>query len=473
MIPDAAAQPPLRRWLQRLPLRLPQTLLARTFLLISLLLFGSVAAWLTLFSLAEREPRARQLGQLAVSVVNLTTAALVAADPINRLTLLQDLADKEGVHLYPAEASDSVTPLPDSYFFQIMRRTTLSQLGPKTRLASDVNGEPGLWISFTIEDANDEDDDEYWLRLPSEHAVSRLPWHWLGWGCASLFMALVVAWLIVSRVTQPLRHLAAVARAVGRGKYPPPLPERGASELQELTGAFNRMAESLQHIDAERAEVLAGISHDLRTPLARLRLEAEMSISDDDARHGIADDIDQMDAIIAQFLDYARSNGEETPERVDINVLVSQAACTQGRAAKPPRLSQQELPKTLIRRQALTRAITNLLDNARKYGSSDGNGEIEVETRLENGEIVIDVADRGPGIPESERERLKRPFTRLENARTNATGTGLGLAIVERVAGLHQGRFELLAREGGGLIARLRLPIVTAPAAAPADGADG
>lgn len=467
MNPDAAAaQPPLRRWLQRVPRLLPQTLLARTFLLISLLLFGSVAAWLTLFSLAEREPRARQLGQLAVSVVNLTTAALVAADPINRLTLLQDLADKEGVHLYPAETTDSITPLPDSYFFQIMRRTTLSQLGPKTRLAGEVNGEAGLWVSFTIEGAEDEEDDEYWLRLPSEHAASRLPWHWLGWGGASLAMALFVAWLIVSRVTQPLRHLAAVARAVGRGKYPPPLPERGASELQELTGAFNRMAESLQRIDAERAEVLAGISHDLRTPLARLRLEAEMSIDDDDARHGVVEDIDQMDAIIAQFLDYARSNNEEIPEMVDINVLVSQAACAQGRAATPPRLSQQELPQTLIRRQALTRAITNLLDNARKYGC----GEIEVETRLENGEIVIDVADRGPGIPESERERLKRPFTRLENARTNATGTGLGLAIVERVAGLHQGKFELLPRDGGGLIARLRLPLVTAPATTPTDG---
>ena len=113
------------------------------------------------------------------------------------------------------------------------------------------------------------------------------------------------------------------------------------------------------------------------------------------------------------------------------------------------------LPKTLIQPKALARALVNLLENARKYG---GN-ELAVETRAENGEIMIDVLDRGPGIPESEIERLKRPFTRLENARTNTTGTGLGLAIVERIARLHGGRLELLAREGGGLIARLRLPI--------------
>ena len=135
--------------------------------------------------------------------------------------------------------------------------------------------------------------------------------------------------------------------------------------------------------------------------------------------------------------------------------MVGHLERTQGRASSTAQFTLGELPPALIHRQALTRALANLLDNARKYG---GN-QIAVETRIENGEILVDVLDRGPGIPASEIERLKRPFTRLENARTDACGTGLGLAIVERIAHLHEGRLELLAREGGGMIARLRLAL--------------
>jgi two-component system osmolarity sensor histidine kinase EnvZ len=430
----------------------PRTLLFRTFLMLSLLIFVSVATWLTLFALAEREPRARQLAQLAVSVVNLTNAALIAADPVKRLALLRDLAESEGVHLYPAEATDIVKALPDTYFFRVMRETAESQLGPKTRFAWTVNGQRGIWVSFSIDNS---DEDDYWLMLPGEHAETDFPWNWLGWGGASLALALLVAWLIVSRVTLPLRALAGAAKELGHGRQPAPIPERGAIELQQLTEAFNRMSEDLKRIDLDRAEVLAGISHDLRTPLARLRLEAEMSIGDDAARNAVIEDIEQMDAIIAQFLNYARGDSGEGAELTDVNALVTQVASTQGRASSTAQFSLGELPPALIHRQALTRALANLLDNARKYGGD----QIAVETSIENGEILIDVLDRGPGIPASEIERLKRPFTRLENARTDASGTGLGLAIVERIARLHEGQLELLAREGGGMIARLRLAL--------------
>ena len=428
----------------------PRTLLARTFLLVSLLLVVSVATWLTLFGLAEREPRARQLAQLAVSAVNLTHAALVAADPVKRRTLLRDLADSEGVQIYPAETGDEVKPLPDTFFFRVMHDTALLQLGAGTRMAASVNGQAGIWVSFSI---GDSEGDDYWLMLPGAHAEGVLPWQWLGWGSASLALALLVTWLIVSRVTQPLRVLASAAREVGRGRHPEPIPEHGAVELLQLATAFNRMSENLRRIDIERAEVLAGISHDLRTPLARLRLEAEMSIGDNEARAAAAEDIEQMDAIIAQFLDYARGDASEAPELADVNALVTQVAQMQGRLSGTPGVTLGAVPLTLVHRQALTRALSNLVENARKYAGDP----ITIETRYEKGEILIDVLDRGPGIPDYEIERLKRPFTRLENARSNASGTGLGLAIVERIARLHGGSLELLARTGGGLIARLRL----------------
>jgi two-component system osmolarity sensor histidine kinase EnvZ len=165
-----------------------------------------------------------------------------------------------------------------------------------------------------------------------------------------------------------------------------------------------------------------------------------------------------MDAIIGQFLDYARGEGDEPPAAADVNALVGQAAGRLGRhseSSAAPQIKLGALPSgTRIRPQALLRAIANLLENARKYGAPP----FAVETRREGDEIVIDIVDSGPGIPEADLERIKRPFTRLENARTDTTGTGLGLAIVERIARLHGGKFELINRAGGGLIARLRLP---------------
>jgi two-component system osmolarity sensor histidine kinase EnvZ len=255
----------------------------------------------------------QQLAQLTTSAVNLTRAALLAADPAKRRDLLVELSEREGIRLHPAEPEDKVTDLPDQPFYRLLRSETIKHLGNDTRLALTVNGEEGLWASFYLEDADDPDD-QYWVMLPSERASRDFPWHWLGWGGASLALALLVAWWIVSRVTRPLRALSHAAAEVGRGRQPEPVAEAGADELKQLARSFNQMSEDLARNDAERAEILAGISHDLRTPLARLRLEAEMSVNDETAREAIAADIDQMDAIIAQFLDYARGDGGEGRE---------------------------------------------------------------------------------------------------------------------------------------------------------------
>ena len=432
----------------------PRTLLVRTFLLLSCLLVICIASWAALFAVAEREPRAQQLGQLTASVVNLTRAALLAANPDKRLTLLRDLAESEGVHLYPAEATDTIEPLPNSLFFSQVAENTRYQLGPRTQLASAIDGQQGLWVSFSLDGS---EEDEYWLMLPGEHAEGNFPLYWLGWGVISLALVLLVAWIIVSRVNRPLRSLAEAAGELGQGRQPAPIPERGALELRQLAESFNRMSDDLRRIDTERAEVLAGISHDLRTPLARLRLEAEMSIADENARQDVISDIEQMDAVLGQFLDYARGS-DEPEEWADINLLITQVAEATSRGSHPPAtLRLGELPLLPVRRKALGRALTNLVGNAQKYGGDS----LTIETRLENEHLIIDVMDRGPGIPAEETERLKRPFTRLESARSNVEGTGLGLAIVERVARLHHGSLELLPRQGGGLTARLKLTLPT------------
>lgn len=429
---------------------LPRTLLARTFVLLSLLIIGSVGIWLTLFGLAEREPRARQLAQLTVSIVNTTSAALIAAAPEKRAQLLIDLAESEGLSLHPTSPDDKISPLPDNFFFRIMRDTVRDELGDDTGFAGTINGEEGIWVRFSLDE---EGKDEYWLMLPAEHAENDLPLRWLSWGGASLALALFAAWIIVSRVTHPLRQLSGAVAVLGRGQYPDPIPEQGANELRQLAAAFNRMSADLKRLDSERAEILAGISHDLRTPLARLRLEAEMSIADDTARLAVAEDIERMDAIIAQFLHFARGSNDETPEWIDLDALISDLAEAYARRGMPVILQLGGCP-LLLRRQGLLRAIGNLIENAHRYGARP----IEVLTWQTSQAVGIDVLDRGPGIPVTEIEHLKRPFTRLESARSNACGTGLGLAIVERVARLHGGSLELLPRDGGGLIARLRLP---------------
>jgi len=432
---------------------LPRTLLVRTFLLISLLIVVAVTIWAALFGLATREPKARHLAQLTASAVNLTHAALVAAAPTKRRALLFELSEREGIRLLPAEPEDAIESLPNDAFHELYRAETQRRLGDDTRLAQRVNGESGLWTSFALDG---DERDRYWVMLPPEHANRVFPWHWLGWGLASLALALLVAWLIVSRVTEPLRALATAARELGRGKQPAPVPEAGADELRQLAHAFNQMTDDLARIEDERAEVLAGISHDLRTPLARLRLEAELSVADESARTAIAADIDQMDAIIGQFLDYARVAADEATQPTSPARLLQEVAARYARTESSVTVAETATDLMLpMRPLAIRRAIGNLVDNARKYAG----GDVTLCARVADDLLWLEVLDRGPGIPERERERMKRPFTRLEGARTDVTGTGLGLAIVDRIARLHGGRFELANRDGGGLCARLGLPL--------------
>ncbi len=225
--------------------------------------------------------------------------------------------------------------------------------------------------------------------------------------------------------------------------------------MRRLASAFNTMAADLESHEKDRSEVLAGISHDLRTPLTRLRLEAEMSIADDAARQGVVTDIEQMEAVIAQFMDYARTNLGEDPVATDLAALLTGVDERQRQIGRPLNFAIAALPTLPLRPRALTRAIGNLIDNAWKYGG----GEISLSAARQAGEIWIEVRDRGAGIPAAETERLKRPFTRIDSARSNAAGTGLGLAIVDRIARLHEGRLELLPNPGGGLLARLVLGI--------------
>lgn len=450
---------------------LPRSLLWRTFLFVALLMVLSVAAWFAIFRTYEREPRARQLAQTLVSVANLTRAALVSARPEARRELLRDLSDREGIRIYPADAADRVAPLPDRAFLQRVEELVRDQLGPTTRLSLEREGERALFVNFRIDEGVEGD---YWLALPRERIERVFPLGWLGWSMAALLLSLLGAWLIVYRITRPLKALQQAARKVGAGETPAQLDESGPTELATVARAFNQMSSDLAQIDQDRALILAGVSHDLRTPLTRLRMGIEMS-ADESLREGMTADIEEMDKTIGQFLDFARSEGGETPQAVDLAALLADLSSQYRRRGFPVALPAPvvgappapTIDATLsVRPQALRRAVSNLIDNALRYAGRDT--PVDLSLSASTTEFVIEVCDRGPGIPPQDVERIKRPFARLEAARSNTAGAGLGLAIVERIARSHNGRLELLPRDGGGLIARLALrPLIPQTTNAP------
>jgi len=432
---------------------LPKSLLWRAFLLIATLMLLAVAAWLTIFREAELEPRARQLTQLVVSMTNLTRVALLAAQPELRHHLLAELSDREGLHVYPADDNDQIVPPPPLPLPRRIATLLQERLGADTRLAFELNGEPGLFVSFRIFEGTEGD---FWLALPRERLERKLPLQWLGWGAAVLLLSLAGAWLIVFLITRPLRALETAARKVGAGETPPPLPEHGPQEITAVTAAFNQMSANLRQLEDDRRLLLAGISHDLRTPLTRLRMETELSVAEPEARAGMAADIEEMDRTIGQFLDFARpQDSAGTPaEPTDLDALLNDIAGRYGdRVRRPASADFSKL--AAARPEALRRAIINLIENALRHA---GTAEpVDLTLTQAGNEIVIAIEDRGPGIASGEIERLKLPFTRGETARTGASGAGLGLAIVERIVRAQHGRLELLPRDGGGLSAQIRL----------------
>jgi two-component system osmolarity sensor histidine kinase EnvZ len=432
----------------RIPL--PGSLLSRAFLLIVLLIVLSLAASVAIFRHAEQEPRSRQMAQLVVSVVNLTRAAVMSAAPEWRGALLAELAESEGLRVQIAEIDEVLDPLPGHPpELRLMVEKVRHSLGDNTRFAAQRNGVEALWVSFFI------GGEEFWVALPSErleHPVSQVL---LMWGSVVLLLALLGAYYIARQVVHPLKRLALSAQQLGQGDTPQPLPERGAQEVIAVSAAFNQMSADLAANERERALVLAGISHDLRTPLARVRLAAEL-ISEASLREGLCKDVEQMDAVIRQFLDYARLDENENAVKVEIDALVREVTNGFSAASRSIKLDLQAMPALTVRPLLLKRALANLLDNAIKHGG----GEITVQLCSEAGKAVLAVMDRGAGIPAEQCVAVKRPFIRLEAARSDVTGAGLGLAIVERAARLHHGELHLEQRDGGGLSARLILPTV-------------
>jgi len=417
----------------------------RTFLLIALLISVSLAAWFQSFRVIEREPRAQRVALQLISVVKLTRTALLYSDPDLRRALLQDLESNEGVRVYPREATDKYKLQPDQSETRLIEANVRSRLGADTVIAASVNDIPGVWISFKI------DDDDYWVALDRDQLDNVSGLQWVGWGTFALGLSLLGAAFITSLVNRPFGRLALAARKLGAGQIPDPLPERGMGVAAETNRSFNQMVSALAQLDADRALMLAGISHDLRTPLARLRLETEMSPADEATKDAMADDIEQMDKIIGLFLDYARP-AQRAPEAVDLSALAADSASRLG-SEDGVHLTLALAERAIIAgdQTDIRRLLGNLIENARKYGRSaeDGIAHVTIRTSVSFQRVELSVLDEGVGVPEDQLELLTRPFYRVEAARTQADGTGLGMAIVLRLVNRHRGILRIANRDPG------------------------
>lgn len=305
---------------------------------------------------------------------------------------------------------------------------------------------PRIWVQTPEMNGN-------WVREPLHTYANYSPELILGWLLGIPLIAAAIILTLVRQLNRPLRRLQNAANNYSKtGKAAYLETNHGPQEIREVNQAFNHMIYTLEQTERDRQIMLAGISHDLRTPLTRIRLSAEMMADEDFLKEGMIYDVDDMDAILSQFISYMRDGSDEALQETNINILLQELVIQ----FKPLdiRFSPNELPMITARTLSLKRLIGNLINNAKRYGAEP----IELSAIVEGDHIQICVADHGEGIPEDQIEDLMQPFVRGNSART-VQGSGLGLAIVKRIVDIHQGQLAISNRATGGLQAIISLPI--------------
>ncbi|MDE2614407.1 MAG: HAMP domain-containing protein [Burkholderiales bacterium] len=434
--------------------RIDLNLFWRTFGLLALLLAGGVFAWVQTLRALELEPRAVQEARQTAALVNLSRGSLMQADAVNRVALVKSLAAGSPVRILPREPGDRWEPYEVDRFTRRVAEQLRATLGADAIVASSVNAQPGLWVGFSI------DRDRYWMQSVSANDAELSQATWFVWVGIALLATLVGSIAIAGLINRPLKQLSFAASRVREGDLDSRLDENTlTSEIREVNRGFNRMARELARVEEDRAVMLAGISHDLRTPLARLRLETEMSVGEEEARRNMASDIDQLDGIIDKFMDYARP-GETQLRAVEVAALVEREAA-RFRDPMQIRIHSRVTPdvQVLADETELGRVFLNLFENARRYGRGTYTGVAEVTvTSVKTGPwAIVSVRDNGPGVAPDKLAQLTTPFFRGDAARTAATGAGLGLAIVDKAMHRMGGSLELANAPDGGLVAHLRL----------------
>jgi len=431
----------------------PRSSFARMLLLIVSLLFVSlVTTYLVVLNFAIL-PSLQQFNKvLAYEVRMLMTDKLQLEDgtqlevpPAFRREIYREL----GISLYTNSAAEE-SGLRWAQHYKFLSEQMAHQLGGPTDVRVEVNKKtPVVWLKTWLSP-------NIWVRVPLTeiHQGDFSPL--FRYTLMIMLLAIVGAWLFIRMQNRPLVALEHAALQVGRGQIPPPLREYGASEVRSVTRAFNQMASGVKQLADDRTLLMAGVSHDLRTPLTRIRLATEMIGADEQyLADSINKDIEECNAIIEQFIDYLRTGQEIQKERVDLNTVLGEVVAAESGYERE--IDNQVMSSELlldINPLGIKRAVANMVVNAARYG----NGWIRVSSGRELDRAWFQVEDDGPGIDKNQIAHLLQPFVRGDSARTTS-GTGLGLAIVQRIIDAHQGELSFDTSEKGGLKIRAWLPL--------------
>jgi signal transduction histidine kinase len=438
----------------------PRTLGGRTALVLILGLMGVQALGLTIHAFDRLElQRAAEARELSFRAFTLWRT-LVLLPPERRAQALAEAELPPGVGAQYDRLSlvqEGMPPLPP-HFVQLFRLDPPPLVqGPRrfrpAEVRSAMQGPFTVLVSLRFNEGG-------WLNLSVRLPTPR-PWHsdrfLVAFVAMSVTALLLILWA-VRRLTRPVRDLAAAAKRLGRDVNAPALPETGPREVAQAAAAFNGMASNIRRFVADRTQMLAAISHDLRTPITRLRLRAEF-LEDEEQQRRMLADLAEMEAMIAATLAFARDDaGAEPATAVDLAALartvLDEAADATPELAAQIAYAGPEHAVVALRPLAMKRALGNLVGNALKYGAA---ARLSLDPR--GAGAVIAIEDDGPGIPDSALEEVFQPFRRIEGSRNRETGgTGLGLTIARSILRAHGGEVTLHNRDGGGLRVVATLP---------------
>lgn len=411
----------------------PDTLFNRMFLIIAGLLFLSQLAVYWFFNIYQANPQAEHMAQNWAQVLTLSETL----SPAQR-SAIQPILSRQGLQVLPASAMSGRNPRIPPLVNALQQ---LRQMGwPDALLRFDPRSGT-LWLQTHPGAA-------LALAMPMPRPAGLpLPWFKLA---AILLLSWLGAYLVVRQVTRPLTRLMQGVDRLRSGDTLGDLPEAGPADLRRLAERFNQTLRDLQRLWREREMVLVGVSHDLRTPLTRMRLSAEFLPAEEEARQEIIDNIQEMDKVIHQFMGYARSGERELLVETDIGSWLQQLVLRQ-QAEVRWHPAPGPLPKLAIQEVGLARALQNLIDNAQVHGV----GPVDIYAEKVGRQMLIRVRDQGLGIAESQLQSVRAPFAQAGKG----GGIGLGLAIVERVMAYHNGQLNLYNAPDGGLVAELVLPL--------------
>jgi two-component system osmolarity sensor histidine kinase EnvZ len=419
--------------------RFLRSLYARLALVLLLALGASFATMYFLFQGRLADTRDQHLARALAAQVSLVEAVL-RAEPT------PDLSRLGGLTLARARPGAGRDPHPEA--LASLRQALIEELGREVELVPGYPPGSGFWLNIRASSGQPA-----WLLIPAPpHSHPRRS--------DSILTALLVGFAVffagglalLWQVQRPLKRLGEALEAVGQSTRPILLPLLGAGETRALGQRYNDMVERLQCYEEDRATMVAGVAHDLRTPITRLRLIVELGGG---ARSGeMLGNLDDIERITEQFLVYSRSADDEASEERDLDLFIQEVAAPYSDRGVAT-LCEAGGPPVAMRTTSLRRALVNLIENALEYGTPP----VTVRTGRNDEHVCIVVEDAGVGIPADQIRRAVRPFTRLDTSRGGKGHCGLGLVIVARVAEAHGGALELRNREGGGFVAEIRWPM--------------